>query len=295
VNGDGLTVKDLLNRFLTVKQNRVDSAELSPRTFRDYKDVCDRIITAFGPNRLVIDLAADDFESLRAEISNRRSAVSVGNEVQRTRTIFRYAYEAGLIDKPVRFGPDFVRPKQKALRKQRRENGKKLFSSADINALLDAAPLQLKTMILLGINCAFGNGDCGTLPMSVIDLKTGWIDYPRPKTEVERRCPLWQETVAALREWLSVRLPPRSPNLNAYLERYFGSLKSECLNKMIFFGDPSLRRAVKAFLIHYHDERNHQGLGNRIISPSDEVGATAGKIECRERLGGMLRYYHRAA
>ena len=93
----------------------------------------------------------------------------------------------------------------------------------------------------------------------------------------------------------SVRLPPRSPNLNAYLERYFGSLKSECLNKMLSFGNPSLRRAVKAFLIHYHDERNHQGLGNRIISPSDEVGATAGKIECRERLGGMLRYYHRAA
>jgi len=62
---------------------------------------------------------------------------------------------------------------------------------------------------------------------------------------------------------------------------------------MIFFGENSLRRAVFSFLIHYHGERNHQGLGNEILAPSDEVGAVAGKIECRERLGGLLKYYYR--
>ncbi len=64
---------------------------------------------------------------------------------------------------------------------------------------------------------------------------------------------------------------------------------------MIFFGERSLRNAVANFLAHYYSERNHQGLGNKIIEPSEDVGAIASKIECRERLGGMLRYYHRDA
>ena len=64
---------------------------------------------------------------------------------------------------------------------------------------------------------------------------------------------------------------------------------------MIFFGERALRNAVTQFLAHYHAERNHQGLGNRILEPGDEVGRHEGDIECRERLGGMLRYYHRRA
>ena len=71
------------------------------------------------------------------------------------------------------------------------------------------------------------------------------------------------------------------------------SIKSECLNRMIFFGENSLRTAVREYLCHYHQERNHQGLENKIIAPEDEVGKISGKIECRERLGGMLRYYSR--
>ena len=93
----------------------------------------------------------------------------------------------------------------------------------------------------------------------------------------------------------SLVLPPKTPNLNAFIERFFRSLKSESLSRMIFFGEQSLRRAVAAFLAHYHAERNHQGLGNQIIEPGDEVGQVAGKVECRERLGGLLRYYYRDA
>ena len=92
-----------------------------------------------------------------------------------------------------------------------------------------------------------------------------------------------------------LRLPPRSPDLNAYIERFMRSLKSEALSRMIFFGEKSLRRAIKAYLEHYHVERNHQGLGNSLIQPGDEVGQVAGQIECRERLGGLLKYYYRDA
>ncbi|MDP6556599.1 MAG: integrase core domain-containing protein [Pirellulaceae bacterium] len=92
-----------------------------------------------------------------------------------------------------------------------------------------------------------------------------------------------------------VPLPPKSPDLNAHLERFFGSLKSECLRRMIFFGKQSLRKAVQEFVRHYHEERNHQGLENKIIDPGDEVGQVAGSIAIHERLGGILRYYYRDA
>ena len=93
----------------------------------------------------------------------------------------------------------------------------------------------------------------------------------------------------------SVHLPPQSPNLNAHLERFFGSLKSECLDRMIFFGEESLSRAVETYMAHYHKERNHHGLDNQVIEPGKGVGHTDGEIECRERLGGLLRYYYRSA
>jgi putative transposase len=92
-----------------------------------------------------------------------------------------------------------------------------------------------------------------------------------------------------------VLLPPKSPNLNAQTERYMPTLKSECLNKMIFFGEKSLRRALTEFVDHYHRERNHQGLGNTLIEPEPKHLHSTGEIACRNRLGGMLWYYDREA
>ena len=92
-----------------------------------------------------------------------------------------------------------------------------------------------------------------------------------------------------------VLLPPKSPNLNAYMERWFRSLKSECLDRMIFFGRKSLENAVREYVEHYHAERTHQGLDNELIEPVDDPDSVAGRIECRERLGGLLKYYHRRA
>ena len=88
----------------------------------------------------------------------------------------------------------------------------------------------------------------------------------------------------------AVKLPPRSPNLNSHIERFMKSIKDESLSRLIFFGENMLRNAVRQFLEHYHTERNHQSLDNKIIKPDDGVGQTTGEIICRERLGGMLRY-----
>lgn len=92
-----------------------------------------------------------------------------------------------------------------------------------------------------------------------------------------------------------LRLPPRSPNLNAFAERFVLSIKQECLERMIFFSEESLRRAVSTFVAHYHQERNHQGLNNRLIEPETDAGKRGARVCCRERLGGMLRYYYREA
>ena len=92
-----------------------------------------------------------------------------------------------------------------------------------------------------------------------------------------------------------VLLPPKSPNLNAHLERFHRSIKEEALNRMIFFGENSLRKAIAEFIEHFHSERNHQGLGNKLLEPGDEVGRRHGEVACHERLGGMLRYYYRRA
>jgi transposase InsO family protein len=93
----------------------------------------------------------------------------------------------------------------------------------------------------------------------------------------------------------SVKLPARSPNLNAYAERFVRSIKEDCLEQMILFGEDSLRNSVRHFLEHYHLERNHQGLENRLIVPSKTPVESARAVECRQRLGGLLKYYFREA
>jgi transposase InsO family protein len=92
-----------------------------------------------------------------------------------------------------------------------------------------------------------------------------------------------------------VRLPIRSPNLNAYCERFVLSARRECLDRMIFFTDASLRRALSSYVSHHHRERNHQGLGNELIEPLDVGERGGGEVRCRERLGGILKYYYREA
>ena len=88
-----------------------------------------------------------------------------------------------------------------------------------------------------------------------------------------------------------LRLPARSPNLNAFAEHFVRSIRQECLDRMVFFGEASLCRAVTEFVSHYNRERNHQGLDNRIIQPDFSEFPANGKIRRRKRLGGLLNYY----
>jgi putative transposase len=137
----------------------------------------------------------------------------------------------------------------------------------------------------------------GQMARNLTDAFDGFLCQPLRFVLMDRDTKFTEQFQAILKSagLKIVLLPPKSPNCNAYLERFFRSLKEECLDRMIFFGEAALRKAVEDYLAHYHSERNHQGLDHKILQPGTEVCQTVGAIECRERLGGLLKYYHRKA
>jgi integrase len=217
-----LVVKDVANAFLNAKDEALAAGELSPRTRADYGSIMDAMVVGLGKHRAVPSLGPDDFAALKAKLAKRNGPHRMCTVIQVVRCAFKHAYESGLLDRPMRFGPSFKRTSQKTLRLHRAKQGPKLFTTEEVRALAEGALLvgtdgpalvragvQLRAMILLGINCGFGNADCGTLPLSALDLERGWVDYPRPKTGIPRRCPLWPETVQALKEVLADRPTPK--------------------------------------------------------------------------------------
>lgn len=208
-NPEGCSLREAVNSFLTAKQNRVDSGELSPLTFADYYKTCQRVLDHFGKERSVSTLGPQDFERFRAQLSKTLGPTSVGDFVRRSRVLFKYTYDAQLIDKPLRYGQSFSEPSKRTIRKarqeQQQEHGLRMYEAKELRKLLKSASQPLRTAILLGVNCGFGATDIALLPQSAVDLDGGWIEFPRPKTAVERRAVLWPETVEGLREVIASR------------------------------------------------------------------------------------------
>ncbi len=202
---EGTTVKQVVNAFLAAKQALVDSGELAALTWRDYKTACDEIIATLGKNRLAADLRPDDFGPLRKRMAQKWGPQRLSKTIQFIRCVFKYAFDAELIDRPIRFGPEFKRPSKGVIRRHRAAAGAQLFTATEIRRMIDAAGLPLRAMLLLGINAGFGNSDCGHLPLSAVDLKAGTIDFPRPKTGIARRCCLWTETIRAIQQAIGKR------------------------------------------------------------------------------------------
>jgi integrase len=212
IGGEGLTVGELRGRFLTAKSRALDAGEITRSTYFEYRQIADLLMAAFGEKRPVDDLAADDFSALRADLAKRWGPIRLGNGIVRVKSIFKYAFEQGLIDKPMRYGAEFKPPSASVKRRHRAKNGERMIEADEIRRLLDAADPALRAMVLLGVNCGFNNKDCADLPLKALDLKAGWLDFPRPKTGVKRRCPLWPETVEALRAATAARPEPREPD-----------------------------------------------------------------------------------
>ena len=203
----GATIRDLCNRFLTAKETSKCTGEITERTFNDYHRSCEILISQFGKNRSVSSMIPADFEKLRASLAKTRKLVALGNEINRIRIIVRYAFENDLVDKPVKTGSEFKRPSKKAMRVHRAAKGPRIFEVDEIKRLLEFANPTMKAMLLLGVNGGMGNGDVARLEFRHIE--DGWIDFPRPKTGILRRFPMWSETRAAVEKAISLRKEPK--------------------------------------------------------------------------------------
>ena len=131
---------------------------------------------------------------------------------------------------------------------------------------------------------------------NLTDAEDGFLNGARYL--IHDRDPLFTDAFRELLELSgvkTVKLPARSPDLNAYAERFVLSIRSECLDQIIPLGERHLRKAVREYTEHYHVERNHQGRGNELLETPREEPNMDGAVECQERLGGVLKYYRRAA
>ncbi len=217
-----LSIGELCQQFLSYKQHQLEAGELAPRTLDRYKSSSELLKTHLGESRPLTDLTPSDFLRLRSVMAEKWGPVALGNEIQMVRTLFRFADESGFVDRPIRFGPAFRKPTARVLRQVRAAIGPRVIQPKDIKDLLQRINLlvsynhlskisgaNLTAMTLLGINGGLGNTDLGELPIRSLDLDGGWINYPRIKTGVSRRVPIWPETVAALRTVLRLRPKPR--------------------------------------------------------------------------------------
>lgn len=206
---EGPTLRDLANHFLTFKRRRVDSKELTLRAFSDYHRILGRLLECVGAHRAVEELTPGDFAAFRDRLAKTRGPLALSADITKVKTLFKYAEAEGLIERIPRYGPGFEKPSRKQVRTARARAGERMFEKDEIKKLLDAAPAHLRAMVLLGLNGGMGNTDIATLPISAVDLDKAVIEFPRPKTGVARKTPLWPETVEALRAVLAQRSKPK--------------------------------------------------------------------------------------
>lgn len=204
-----IDTRSLCNQFLAAKRAQVDAGEMKERTWFDYYRSAERLVDALGRTTPVDALRPEDFQKHRERLAAKLGPVPLSNEIQRVRTIFKWGYESRLLAQPMVYGPDFRKPTRATMRKARHAKGKRMLEAAELRTVLQFADVQARAWSLLAINCGFGNTDVAELPLAAVDLDNAFIDYPRPKTGIARRCPLWPETVDALRAALAERHEPK--------------------------------------------------------------------------------------
>ncbi len=195
---DEPTVAELLDTFLGPKDRALNAGELFQVTYNEYDAVCD-IMAEWGKHRQLSTLTAVDFRLLREAIGQGKTRPLGAVTVKRRLTIARMVFKvARKLRVTVDYDDELRSPPARILRKIR--NSKvRLFTSKQVRQIVKNADGELRGMVLLGINCGFGPKDCCDLPTNRVDLNNGWHNFHREKTGVERRCPLWPETVKSLR------------------------------------------------------------------------------------------------
>ncbi len=207
---DGPTVKELIDSYLNHKQDEANAGIISQRWVKDLHDVCKAVVSVIDKSRPIESLGPDDFSKLRLAILKKHSPAIAKNVISRIRSVFKFAKDTRKVRHEIDFGVSFKPPAKSMIRRHRAGKPKQLWTAVDFNKLLKKATPIRKAMLLLSLNCAFNGADIAAVPIRAFDLKTGWLDFPRTKSGVERKIPLWSETVKAVRDYLIERPEPKS-------------------------------------------------------------------------------------
>ena len=212
-NSRSLTLEDLCQEFLKTKERSLNAGELTDRSFRDYFKSCRRLVRILGARKLVERITHDDLNRYRSALAETLGPNTRSNEINRARGVFKFCDDYRRVKNLVAYKVSLKRPSKKILRQEKNRkralNGPRTFEASELRAMIDEADTVMLAMILLGINCALGNSDIANLPKSALDFKSGWLNYPRPKTGIERRIPLWPQTVTALKAAIGLRPNPK--------------------------------------------------------------------------------------
>lgn len=205
---EALTVGGLVNLFLESRERRVKTGELSAQTLADYLPIGKQLVEKLGRSTPVEHLEPADFSELRAHLAEGVNLKTLEGRIASVRAIFNHADKNGWLERPLSriWGTEFGKPSRTALNKLKAQTVR-LFSPEEIWRLLDHAGPQMRAMILLGLNCAYGPTDLARLGKS--DIAGGIATLARSKTGQQRRCPIWPETLEAVRLAIEARPEPK--------------------------------------------------------------------------------------
>jgi integrase len=202
-----INLRDLVNLFLTAKEADADAGTITRGSFKTYLPTSRRLLEHFGPRAKPGEISKTQWAAYRLKLLKHFAPPSASVEVAKVKCIFHWAVEFDHLEK-VTFGKAFARAPKTSLLKHQNAGGRKCYAAEEIDRILAASDLQLRAIVLLALNAAYGNADVASLPETALDLNHGWVEFPRVKTGVARRCPLWPEVVEILREWLPRRPKP---------------------------------------------------------------------------------------
>ncbi len=213
----GVTIKQVCDSFLAYKEQEQLAGQIGERHVKDLHAAALLLADVIGRERVVQSLSPQDFHKLRIAIVGKHSPTIAKNLISRIKSIFGHAVKNLIIDKPAAFGTMFDPPSRDQIRKYRNRKPKMLWEPEQVRQLLEAANPTMRAMIYLGINCGVDCSDLCNMPKGAINLKSGWLEFPRAKTGIERRVKLWPETIKAVRDYLEVRPETESRTLSHLL------------------------------------------------------------------------------
>lgn len=196
-NRTGHSILEVCDRFLVKRKHDKDAGEITPKTYQDYENNC-KLLKSLAGDWCIEEMQPEHWAKLRADLCKGVGTTTAANRIRLARVALRYLDE--IAEKLPRWGKNFSEPSQRTKRKARIEAGQRMHTPEQIRKAIDGANEQFAAMILLGINCGFGNGDCAAIEWKHIDLDKGWHTFHRPKTYIERKAKLWPETITALKE-----------------------------------------------------------------------------------------------